>query len=62
MKSKRRLAISIYQLAVGLFAVAAFIILAIKGENMTRWIGTMALSLAFIWLGITGIIEYKSGK
>ncbi len=62
MKSKWQLFSAIFQLVVGVAAIVSFAILAIGGENMTRWIVTLILSVAFVVLGIIGIIDYKSGK
>lgn len=62
MKSKWYLISSIFQLVVGLLAIIAFIILAINGEIMTKWIITLLLAIAFAILGIIGIIDYKSQK
>jgi len=62
MKSKWSLIASIFQLVIGIAAVLSFVILALNGENMTRWIVTLILSVAFIVLGIIGIIDYKSNK
>jgi hypothetical protein len=33
-----------------------------SGEDMTRWIVTLILSIAFVVLGVIGIIDYKSRK
>ena len=62
MKSKWQLFSSIFQLTVGLAAIVSFVILAFSGEDMTRWIVTLILSLAFVVLGVIGIIDYKSNK
>jgi len=62
MKSKWNLIAAIFQLVIGLVAVFSFIILAAKGEDMARWIVTLILSIAFVVLGIIGIIDYQSGK
>lgn len=62
MKSKWYLISSIFQLVVGLLAIVAFIILAINGEIMTKWIITLLLAIAYVILGIIGIIDYKSQK
>jgi len=45
-----------------LLAIISFIILAISGEIMTKWIITLLLSIAFVIIGIIGIIDYKSQK
>ena len=62
MKSKWQLFSSIFQLVVGLMAIIAFFVLAINGENMVKWIITLILSIAFVVLGIIGIIDYKFHK
>ena len=62
MKSKWQLFASIFQLVVGLCAVVSFATLGFGGENMTKWIGTLILSVAFVVLGIVGIIDYASKK
>lgn len=53
---------SILQLIIGLFAIAAFIVLGINGENMTKWIITLLLAVAYVVLGLIGIIGYKTNK
>lgn len=62
MKSKLQLIASVFQLIVGVLAIASFVILAFDGENMLRWIVTLALSIAFVVMGIRGIIDYKSKR
>ncbi|MEE1280571.1 MAG: hypothetical protein UHH95_07085 [Oscillospiraceae bacterium] len=58
MKSKWKLIASIFQLIIGLLAIAAFIILAVNGEDLRRWIVTAILALCFIVFGVIGIIDY----
>ena len=58
MKSKWNLIASVFQLIVGLLAIAAFIILAAGGEDLRRWIITVILALFYVVLGIVGIIDY----
>lgn len=58
MKSKWKLIASIFQLIVGLLAIAAFIVLAVNGEDLRRWIVTALLALCFIVFGVIGIIDY----
>ena len=60
MKSKWSLFVSVFQLIVGILAITSFVILAFDGENMSRWIITLILSIAFVIMGIIGIIDYKS--
>ncbi len=62
MKSKWQLFASIFQLIVGLVAITSFAILGFAGENMAKWIVTLILSIAFVVLGIIGIIDYKTNK
>lgn len=62
MKSKGSLIVSIFQLVIGLLATAAFMISALNGENMTKWIITLILAVAYVVLGIIGIANYKSRK
>ena len=62
MKSKWNLISSIIQLVIGILAIIAFIIIAISGEVMTKWIITLFLAIAFVIIGIIGIIDYKSKK
>lgn len=59
MKSKWQLFSSIFQLIVGVMAIIAFIIVGISDGNITKWIITLILSIAFVVLGIIGIIDYK---
>ena len=62
MKSKWQLFSSIFQLIIGIVAVISFAILGFGGEDMTKWIVTLVLAIAFVVLGIIGIIDYKSSK
>ena len=62
MKSKRQLFASIFQLIVGVVAITLFAILGLGGENLIKWIVTLILSVAFVVLGIIGIVDYKSNK
>lgn len=60
MKTKYSLIALIIQLIVGIAAIISFVIIAMSGENMTRWIVTLILSIGFVVLGIIGIMDYKS--
>lgn len=62
MKSKLSLFSSIVQLVFGMSAIAAFIVLLINGENISKWIMTLLLAVAFVIIGIVGIIDYKSKR
>ena len=62
MKSKWNLAASVFEVVVGILAVIAFFIISANGEDMGKWIITLLLAVAFVVIGIFGIIDYKSGK
>lgn len=60
MKGKWHLWASIFQLVIGLLAVAAFAVLGLGGEDMTKWVITLILAAAYVVLGIVGIIDHRS--
>lgn len=60
MKSKWQLISSIIQLVIGFLAIVSFAVLAISGENISRWIVTLILAIAFVILGVIGIVDYKN--
>ena len=62
MKSKWQLFSSIFQLIIGIFTVVAFLIIGFSDEELTKWIITLILAIAFIILGFIGIIDYKKNK
>ena len=62
MNNKWRLFASVFQLVIGLLAIAAFVVLSTGDENMTKWIITLILAIAYVILGIIGIIDHKSNK
>ena len=49
-------------IALFFVAITSFAILGFAGENMAKWIVTLILSIAFVVLGIIGIIDYKTNK
>ncbi|MBP3799920.1 MAG: hypothetical protein ILA19_02945 [Bacilli bacterium] len=57
MKSKWYLISSIFQALIGLIAIIFFIILAVNGEVMTKWIITLFLAIAYVVIGTIGIID-----
>lgn len=59
MMGKWQLFSSIFQLIIGTMAIIAFIVIAILGEDLTRWIVTLILAIAFVVLGTIGIINCK---
>ena len=62
MNNKFGLICSIIQLITGLLATLCFVILAISGENMAKWIVALILSISVIIFGIIGIFNYNSQK
>lgn len=60
MKNKLNLISSIFQLVIGILAIGAFIVVAASGENIGKWIITLLLAIAFVIMGIIGIIDYNS--
>lgn len=62
MKSKFQLFSSIFQLFIGICSIASFILLSSNEENMTKWIPTLILSIAFVILGIVGIVDFFKQK
>ena len=62
MKNKWQLAASIFQLVIGILAIAAFIVAAVNRENMLKWIPALILAIAFSVMGILGIKAYISGE
>lgn len=59
MKSKFNLFASIFQIIVGLAAIASFIVLTADGMLEKKFIITLLLAIAFVIIGIKGIIDYK---
>ncbi len=62
MKIKWQLFSSVFQLIVGTLAVLLYGILGLGGENMIKWTGTLILAIAFIVLGVIGILDYRLNK
>lgn len=61
MMRKWKLAASVFQLVIGVLGVAAFIVLAVNNESMTRWIVTLVLAIAFAVMGVIGIVDSRKG-
>ena len=63
MKNKWQLISSFIQLVIGMLSIIAFIILAINGEVVTKWIISLLIAIAFVTIGVIGIIDYyKTSK
>ena len=59
---KWRLLASIFQLCIGVAAVAAYIVIAFHDELLGKWTVTLVLAIAFIGLGIIGIADWVKEK
>lgn len=53
---------SIFQLCIGVAAVAAYIILAFNDEPLGKWTVTLVLAIAFIVLGAIGVADWVKEK
>ena len=53
---------SVFQILVGTAAVVAYIVLALGGEPIGKWTVTLLLAMAYIVLGIIGIINWRKEK
>ena len=62
MKNKRKLIVPLFQLIIGLLAIAAFFVVGLGGEDMAKWIITLVLAAAYVVLGIVGLLDYRSDK
>ncbi len=59
---KKSLFISIFQLIIGILTISVFIIMCITNNLEKRYIFTAILAIAFIIIGIIGIIDYHKSK
>lgn len=53
---------AIMQLCIGIAAVTAYIVIAIGGEPLGKWTVTLILAIAFIVLGVIGIVDWVKEK
>ncbi len=60
MKKGIWLFLAIARLAIGVLAVASFLILAIGGEPVLKWIPAALLGIAHIVLAVFDFAEYRS--
>lgn len=57
-----RLLSSIFQLCIGVTAVAAYIVIALNNEPLGKWTVTLFLAIAFIVFGTIGIADWVKEK
>lgn len=55
-KTWKRIA-SVCQILVGLAAIAAFIVIAVKGESIGKWIVTLILAVGYVIAGVIGLLD-----
>lgn len=60
--SKWRLFSSIFQIIVGITAIIGYIVIAAAGEPLGKWTVTLFLAIAFVVIGIAGVLEWKESK
>ena len=54
---------AIFQIAVGIAAIAAYIVVAASDEPLGKWTITLILAIAFVVIGIINAVDYaKSSK
>ena len=59
---KWRLFSSIFQIAVGIAAIIAYIVIAASGEPLGKWTVTLLLAIAFVVIGVIGIADWKKSN
>lgn len=62
MNNKWKLIIPVGQIVVGLAAIAAFIVIAVNGGPLGKWIPTLLLAVGYVVVGIIGLMDYMSQK
>ena len=59
---KRYLFAAIFQFVVGVVAIIAYVVIAASGEPLGKWIVTLLLAIAFVVIGVIGIIDWNKSK
>ena len=47
---------------IGVAAIIAYVVIAAAGEPLGRWTVTLILAIAFVIIGIVGIVDWKKGN
>ena len=55
---KRHLFASIFQIAVGVAAIIAYIVAVASGEAFSKWTFTLILAIGFVGMGVIGVIDF----
>ena len=53
---------SIFQIVVGIAAIIAYVVIAVSGEVLGKWTVTLLLAIAFVVIGVIGIIDWNKSK
>ena len=53
---------SIFQVIVGIAAIIAYIVIAAAGEPLGKWTVTLTLAIAYVIMGVIGIVEWKKSN
>lgn len=53
---------AIFQIVVGIAAIVAYIFIAAQGEPMGKWTVTLILAIAFVVMGVIGLVDYVRAK
>ena len=60
--NKWRLFSSVFQIVVGVAAIIAYVVIAVSGEVLGKWTITLILAIAFLIMGVIGIVDWKKSK
>ena len=52
----------IFQIVVGFAAIVAYIIIAVSGEPLGKWTITLLLAIAFVVIGVVGLVDWQKSK
>ena len=53
---------AIFQIVVGIATIVAYVIIAASGEALGKWTVTLLLAIAFVVIGVIGIIDWNKSK
>ena len=60
--NKWRLFSSIFQIVVGIAAIIAYVVIAVSDEPLGRWTITLLLAIAFVVIGVIGLMDWKKSR
>ena len=53
---------SIFQIVVGIAAIISYVVIATSGEAVGRWTITLLLTIAFVIMGVIGLVDWKKNN